>query len=114
MAGIQYLDELFSAVRDTAEQLTLFDTWLMHLNTQLPLAWRMSILQTAQGTLNKARKRFDEAQAQLAALGPRDQLPSLLATMPDRLVELQQRLEMAEKAMDSAWTMAWFEPNPAA
>lgn len=114
MASVQYLDELFSALRDTAEQLTVVDTWFTHLNTKLPLAWRMSILQKAQSTLNGARKRFEEAQAHMAALGPREQLPTLLATMPDRLVELRQRLEMAEKAMDSAWTMAWSDANPEA
>lgn len=101
-------------MRDTAEQLSLVDTWHMHLNSRLPLAWRMSILQKAQATLDDARKRFDEAQANLAALGPQDRLPSLLATLPDRLLELQTRLEMTENAMDSAWTMPWLEPNPQA
>lgn len=113
MASVQYLDELFSALRDTAAQLALVDTWFTHLEdtSPVPLAWRMSILQSTQRTLTSARKRFEEAQALLAALGPREQLPTLLAPIPDRLLELQQELEFAEQAIDTAWTMSLYEPS---
>lgn len=65
--------------------------------------WRMSFLETAQTKLRDARRKFDDAHAQLTALGPREKLPSLLAGMPERLNELEKRLEIAEKRLSSAW-----------
>jgi len=103
LAGIQYLDELFSALRDTAEQLTIADTWISRADAAPPATWRMSFLKAARTALSSARSKLDEATTQLAALGPREKLPSLLAGMPERLDDLQKRLETTEKRLSSAW-----------
>ena len=90
-------------MRDTAEQLTIADSWLNRAEKSPPTAWRMSFLQAARSAQAICRRKFDDATAQLAALGPRDSLPSLLAGMPERLDELQKRLETSEKRLSMAW-----------
>lgn len=99
MAGIQYLDELFSAIRDVAERMALADNWMSRADNSSHLAWKMSFLRKAREDLDDARTRFGNANAQLGALGRPDQLPNLLAAMPDRLDALRQRLSAAESRL---------------
>ncbi|MBK9264423.1 MAG: hypothetical protein IPM54_32065 [Polyangiaceae bacterium] len=96
MAGIQYLDTLFSAIRDTAERLSTADAWMSRAERAAESTWRMSFLQAARDAQSSARSRLDEAFAQLSALGPADRLPSLLADLPERLEQLRGRLEASE------------------
>jgi hypothetical protein len=102
LAGIQYLDELFSAIRDAAEQLAMAEGWISHANGSAHSHWRMSFLQAARKAQDTARAKLDEATAQLAALGPPDRLPSLFAGLPKRLDELQRRLEASEQSLSMA------------
>jgi hypothetical protein len=99
LAGIQYLDELFSVIRDTAEQLAMADSWTSRAEESVHSRWRMSFLHEARKAQKTARAKLDEASAQLAALGPPDRLPSLLAGLPKRLDELHSRLETSEKSL---------------
>lgn len=103
MSGTDYLDELFSAIRDTAEQLATADAWLSKADTSPHLHWRMTFLQAARTAHANARQRFGDANADLAALGPVHQLPSLLAGIPERLEELRTRLESSEERLASTW-----------
>ena len=103
MAGIQYLDELFSALRDAAEQVGFADEWLSRTENSEHPAWSMSFLQTAREALDKAWMRLGDAHAQLDALGPADRLPTLLAAMPQRLDELRERLQAADKRLASGY-----------
>jgi len=102
LAGIQYIDELFSAIRDTAEQLALADAWISRANESTPFYWRMSFLQAAQKAQKAARNKLSEAMAQLAALGPPDRLPSLFAGLPKRLDELHNHLDTSETSLSTA------------
>ncbi|HRI66000.1 MAG TPA: hypothetical protein PK156_17250 [Polyangium sp.] len=101
MTGVQYLDELFSAIRDTADQLGAADSWLAKADASPHLHWRMSFLQAARNAHLTAQRRFGDANRTLATLGPPDRLPSLLAGIPERLGELRTRLEASEKRLGS-------------
>ncbi len=111
MAGIQYIDELFSAIRDTAEQLAIADAWLSRANESGHSHWRMSFLQAARKAQKSARTTFAEATAQLAVLGPPDRLPSLFAGLPKRLDELHNRLEASERLLSLALDAALQQPR---
>lgn len=111
MAGIQYLDELFSAIRDTAEQLSIADSWLAKVGDFPHAPWHSSFLQAAREALKAARYRLGEANTQLAALGPTERLPSLLAGMPERLDELRVRIEASERRLSLAWDVVLQKPR---
>ncbi len=111
MAGIQYIDELFSAIRDTAEKIAMADTWISRANESNHFNLHMSFLQAAQKTQKSAQTKFAEATAQLAALGPPDRLPSLFAGLPKRLDELHNRLETLEKSLSLALDAALKQPR---
>jgi hypothetical protein len=111
LAGVQYLDELFSAIRDANEQLTIADSWMSRADRAPPTHWRLSFLHVARQAHGAARVKLDEAAAQLAALGPANRLPSLLARMPERLGELHARLEASEKRLSTAWDVALEKPR---
>lgn len=111
MAGVQYLDELFSAIRDAAEQLTIADAWMSRADQAPPSHWRMSFLQAAREAQGAARIKLDDAAAQLAALGPANRLPSLLSRLPERIEELHARLEASEKRLSTAWDAALEKPR---
>lgn len=102
MSGVQYLDELFAAIRDTAEHLARADSWLSRAEKSSPAHWQTSFLQAAQLAHRAARIKLEEATEQLFALGRPDRLPSLLSHLPERLEELQQRLETSEKRLSAA------------
>jgi hypothetical protein len=111
LAGIQYLDELFSAIRDTAEQLAMAETWISRANQAAHAHWRLSFLQAARKAQKAARTRLHEASAQLATLGSPDRLPSLLAGLPQRLDNLHTRLAMSETSLSGAFDAALEEPQ---
>ena len=111
MAGIQYIDELFSAIRDTAEQLAMADTWMSRAIESGHSHWRMSFLQAARKAQYAARNKLAEATAQLAALGPPDRLPSLFVGLPKRLDELHIRLETSETSLSMALDAALEQPR---
>jgi hypothetical protein len=100
--GIQYIDELLSAIREAAGQLAMADTWVCRANESGHFYWRMSFLQAARKALDVATGKLGEATTHLAALGPADRLPSLFATLHKRLDELRVRLETLEKTLAMA------------
>lgn len=114
MPGIQYLDELFSAIRDAAEQLTIADSWMSRADGSAPTHWHMSFLKTAREAQGAARLKLDEATAQLAALGRADQLPQLLARLPERLEDLGLRLDASEKRLSAAFDAVLEKPRGSA
>lgn len=111
MAGIQYLDEIFSAIRDTAEQLAIADTWLSRADEAVATAWRMSFLQAARQAHHIAHQRLEEASLHLAELGSADRLPSLLAHLPQRLEDLRGRLEASEMRLSKGLDVVLDKPR---
>jgi len=111
LAGVQYLDALLSAIRDTADRLSTADDWMTRAERATDSAWRMSFLQAAHSALAVARSRLDEALAQLAALGPPERLPTLLAELPGRLVLLQVHLEASESRLSHLMNAALQKPH---
>lgn len=111
MAGIQYIDELFSAIRDAAEKVALADMWISRANESTHFYWRMSFLQAARNAQTAAHTKLAEATAQLAELGPPDRLPSLFTSLPKRLDELHIRLETTEKTLSLAFDAALKQPR---
>lgn len=111
MAGIQYLDAIFSAIRDTAEQLAAADTWLSRADDAASTAWRMTFLQAARQAHHIAHQKLDEASLHLAELGSEDRLPSLLAHLPQRLEELRVRLEASKSRLSTSWDGVLDKPH---
>ncbi len=110
LASIQYLDALFSAIRDTAERIAAADGWISRADRAAGSNWQMPFLNSAHEAHLVARKRLEEAFAQLEELGPADRLPSLLSDLPDRLNQLRDRLEDSEARLSTATDAALAHP----
>jgi hypothetical protein len=110
LAGIQYLDALFSAIRDTAEGIAAADGWISRADRAAGSNWQLPFLNAAHEAHLAAHKRLEEAFAQLEELGPADRLPSLLSDLPDRLDQLRADLEASEARLSTATDAALTHP----
>jgi len=101
-------------MREAAEQLAIADSWMSRADGIASAHWHMSFLKAAREAQGAARCKLDEATAQLAALGPADRLPHLLARLPERLDELRSRLDASEKRLSAALDATLEKPRGSA
>ncbi len=105
-----YLDAIFSAIRDAGQKLDAAKVWLGRAEKAAGSTWQMPMLAAAQNAHVAARARLEEAEAQFAELGPRNKLPALLAELPDRLSLLRRDLDASSKRLLDAAEAAAARP----
>jgi len=108
--GLNYLDVIFSAMRDAGEHLAAVEAAVARFERAAGSRWQLPLLAPAERERRAARASLDAAEAELAALAPSGRLAALLDELPARLDDLRDRLGALEARLSAAAEAAAARP----